>query len=164
MPAAARNGSTELTDKHGQPWKPGAGMQHRRFGRTQLNVPVFSCGGMRFMYGVDLLSHKFGGRRLCSGYTTVGLLLCGAPAAVGLGVLAQWLTVGGGARDIGGTVLPWWAVASAVGVLYYAALVKTYLGGNQANLQACLEASFEHGITHIETAKVSKLGPTHVAF
>ena len=78
----------------------------------------------------------------------------------------KWLTVGGGARDIGGTVLPWWAVASAAGVLYYAALVKTYLGGNQANLQACLEASFAHGITHIETAKVSKLGRgrTHVAF
>lgn len=128
-------------------------MQYRRFGRTGLRVPIFSCGGMRFMYGVDLLQHKFGGRRLCSGYTTIGLLACGVPAAVGLAILVQRLAGSGGVVDLG-VALPWWAVAAAGSVLYYAVLVTTYLNGNQANLQACLEASFAHGITHIETAKM----------
>ena len=32
--------------------------------------------------------------------------------------------------------------------------MKQYLNGNQANLQATLEAAFESGITHIETAKL----------
>ncbi|MGB5594402.1 MAG: aldo/keto reductase, partial [Crocosphaera sp.] len=25
-------------------------MEYRRFGRTELQMPVFSCGGMRFIY------------------------------------------------------------------------------------------------------------------
>ena len=25
-------------------------MQYRRFGRTELQMPVFSCGGMRYQY------------------------------------------------------------------------------------------------------------------
>ncbi len=25
-------------------------MQYRRFGRTELSMPVFSCGGMRYHY------------------------------------------------------------------------------------------------------------------
>ena len=31
-------------------------MQYRRFGRTELQMPVFSCGGMRFQHGSDELS------------------------------------------------------------------------------------------------------------
>src|SRR5512144_717224 len=29
---------------------PGVAMLYRRFGRTNLQMPVFSCGGMRFQY------------------------------------------------------------------------------------------------------------------
>src|SRR3954465_10955938 len=34
-------------------------MQYRRFGRTELQMPVFSCGGMRYQYKwQDVPSHE----------------------------------------------------------------------------------------------------------
>lgn len=42
---ASKKGGTkmneiEVFDAKGGPWGPGAGMQYRRFGRTELKVPV----------------------------------------------------------------------------------------------------------------------------
>jgi aryl-alcohol dehydrogenase-like predicted oxidoreductase len=118
-------------------------MQYRRFGRTNLRLPVFSCGGMRFMYGADLLRSKLGGRYICSGLCTLGLLVGGVPLAVGGGMAAKSVVP-----------LPWGVVSGVVALVYYGVLIKWYTGGNQANLQATLEASFESGITHVETAKL----------
>lgn len=143
---ATKNGSTECTDKAGNPWQPGAGMQYRRFGRTELKLPVFSCGGMRFMYGVDLLHSKFGGRYICSGLCTLAFIFGGIPLAVGSGLAFNMLGLH--------TPVPWGVVSGAAALIYYGVLGHWYTQGNQANLQATLEASFESGITHVETAKL----------
>jgi predicted aldo/keto reductase-like oxidoreductase len=145
--SSTKNGSTECTDKAGNPWQPGAGMQYRRFGRTNLRLPVFSCGGMRFMYGADLLKSKLGGRYICSGLCTLAFLVGGIPLAVGGGMAFNAL------KPIN-LAVPWGAVSGVVGVLYYSVLVQWYTQGNQSNLQSTLEASFESGITHVETAKL----------
>jgi len=150
-PAAAaptRNGSSEWKDKDGRPWQPGAGMMYRRYGKTGLMLPIFSCGGMRFMVGPDLpcLRGKFGGRYLCTGLAMLGMFAAGAAVSVGAGLGYKALVT---EPPVG-----WGFVSAGLGAVWLAVLVKQYLNGNQANLQATLEAAFESGITHIETAKL----------
>ncbi len=141
-----KNGSMECTDKSGNPWYPGAGMQYRRFGKTNMRLPVFSCGGMRFMYGADLLKSKLGGRYICSGLCTLSFLALGIPLAVGGGLVFN--------KVLASPPVHWGIVSGLIGVVYYGVLVRWYTQGNQANLQSTLEASFESGITHVETAKL----------
>ena len=141
-----------VTDAAGKPWVPGAGMQYRRFGRTELKVPILSCGGMRFMYGVDLPHPKkpgtlFGGRAICSGYTTIICLVAGALATPGVFFGLKQFAPAFSGWSLAGACTGWC-------VLYYGCLVKMYMRGNQRNLQATLEASFANGINHIETAKI----------
>ena len=141
-----------VSDAAGKPWVPGAGMQYRRFGRTELKVPILSCGGMRFMYGVDLPHPKkpgtlFGGRAICSGYTTIICLVAGALATPGVYFGLKQFAPAFSGWSLAGACTGWC-------VLYYGCLVKMYMRGNQRNLQATLEASFANGINHIETAKM----------
>ena len=117
--APTRNGSSEWKDKDGRPWQPGAGMMYRRYGKTGLMLPIFSCGGMRFMVGPDLpcLRGKFGGRYLCTGLAMLGMFAAGAAVSVGAGLVYKALVTE--------PPVDWGFVSAGLGAVWLAVLVAT---------------------------------------